>query len=358
MTILKQFQSLEFSKIWSFGIVWLLALGAWFLPTLALAHEVYVLDPATIMRDVMNPSPNPFVMVMQEPQQFILWAIIGFIVVSTIFAMSITHILENFFMPLLVRLKPYAAPIARVTLGVCLIASAYHGALFGPELPMSKFAGDYVPVIQAILYIAGALITVGTCTRLGGLLALIVYILGVAHFGVYMLNYANYLGEIAFVLIIGAGRFSIDGKARGLPDSLLQLAHKLEPYAFPILRVLFGVSVAFASYFAKFLHSRLALDVVTNYHLTNFFHFEPLFIVLGAFCVETLMGLFFIFGIEIRHTALFFLFWLFLSLLYFGESVWPHLVLLGLNVAFLFHGYDKYSLEGRFFKKRLLEPVL
>ncbi len=80
--------------------------------------------------------------------------------------------------------------------------------------------------------------------------------------------------------------------------------------------------------------------------------------MLGAAIIELLIGTFFILGIEIRFTALFVLFWLSLSLSYFGEAVWPHIVLIGIPVAFIFYGYDKYSLEGRFFKRRGREPVL
>jgi hypothetical protein len=47
-----------------------------------------------------------------------------------------------------------------------------------------------------------------------------------------------------------------------------------------------------------------------------------------------------------------------LSLWYFQESVWPHIVLIGLPIAFFMHGYDKYSLEGYFLKKGRREPVL
>jgi hypothetical protein len=65
-----------------------------------------------------------------------------------------------------------------------------------------------------------------------------------------------------------------------------------------------------------------------------------------------------ILGIEIRWTAIFVLFWLTLSLLYFGEAAWPHLVLFGLGIALFLHGYDRYSLEGQFLKKAHTEPVL
>ncbi len=179
------------------------------LPALASAHEVYVLDTATIMRDIANPSPNPLVMIVQQPHLFVFWAIVGGILVSTVFAMSITHWFETTFNPMLNRLKRWAAPIARVTLGSCLIASAYHGALFGPELPFSDF-GAFGAVISLSLYASGVLILAGLFTRAAGALALLVFIASVARYEAYMLTYANYLGEIAFVMILGGGRLTLD----------------------------------------------------------------------------------------------------------------------------------------------------
>ncbi|MBI5470143.1 hypothetical protein HY968_02360 [Candidatus Kaiserbacteria bacterium] len=333
------------------------------IPFSASAHEVYVLDSAAIMRDIVNPSPNPLALILQDPQQFLFWALIGAILISTVFTMSITHRVQDTFSPFLMRLKPWAAPIARVTLGACLIASAYNNALFGPELPFSDF-GTFGRMIQITLYISGILSLVGLWTRAAGSLALLIFAAGIAKYNIYMFTYANYLGEIFFAMILGSGRFSLDHwlnlpkMARFNLAIFAKLGRRLEPYAFPVLRILFGISIAFASYYAKFVHSQLALDVVTKYHLTNFFHFDPLFIVLGAFCVELLIGLFLILGVEIRHTALFFLFWLALSLLYFGEAVWPHLVLVGVLLALFCHGYDKLSLEGYYFKRGSREPVL
>jgi uncharacterized membrane protein YphA (DoxX/SURF4 family) len=153
-----------------------------------------------------------------------------------------------------------------------------------------------------------------------------------------MLTYANYLGEIILLLTVGF--------------------KKIKPYGFLILRVLFGTALIYTSFYAKILYSNLALMTVTKYNLTNYLHFEPHFLVLGAACVEILIGLFFILGIEIRATAIFLLFWLTLSLMFFGEVVWPHIILIGIPIAFFFYGYDKYSIEGYFFKKGDAEPVL
>ena len=323
------------------------------------SHEVYVLDQQTIAYDVAAQSPNPFDAFATNRGRFFFWGFIGFLLVSTIFFASIFNVFENWFNPFFMRGKKYAAPIARVTLGACLIACAYNAGLFGPELPIVDFAGSYVWAVQTVFYICGTLIALGLFTRLAAIPVLFVYLLGVVHWGFYMLNYANYLGEIFFAIILGGGYLSTDkGKMGGIPNTWRRRVRQFEPYAFPILRVLFGISIVFAAVYAKFLHSELALDTISLFNLTAVFPFEPLFIVLGAFIVESLIGLFFIFGFEIRWTSIFFLFWLILSLVYFGEAVWPHLVLIGLNLTFLLHGYDRYSVEEYFFKHRKLEPIL
>lgn len=317
-------------------------------PVLASAHEVYVLSPDTIEASLAADSPNPFSAFLTNRFQFFFWGFLGFLVVTTVFFMSITHRLEALCKPLLVRLKPHAPTVARITLGACLLFSGYEYALFGPELPLSLF-GALAPYVQGTLYVSGAMIVLGLYTRAASAAALAIFALGTFFFGTYMLTYANYLGEILLVLLLGGGIWAVArGKTR---------FRSLEPFAFLILRVLFGLSLVFASIYAKFIHSELALQVVSQYRLTDYFHFDPLFIVLGAGIIEILAGVFIMVGFEVRHTALFLLFWLTLSLLYFQESVWPHLVIFGVLVALFMRGYDRYTVEGRLFGARR-EPFL
>lgn len=306
-------------------------------PLGASAHEVYVLSQEAIAAGISSDSPNPFGAFATNRFQFFLWGFIAFVMVSTIFFASITHRFEIFFEPFLTRLRPWAAPVARLTLGLCLIASAYNDAIFGPELPLSDF-GPYALLVRLGLFVAGALILWKATAKYGALLALALFGVATFWYGTYILTYANYLGEILLALFL--------------------VKRAWEPYAFLVLRVGFGISIAFAALYGKFIHSNLALSVVLEYDLTRYFQFEPLFIVLGACIIELLIGIFFIVGFEIRHTVLFFLFWLFLSLAYFGESVWPHLILVGVNVALFMYGYDKLTVEGKLFNRGKLQPFL
>jgi uncharacterized membrane protein YphA (DoxX/SURF4 family) len=321
------------------------------------AHEVYVLPQQQISYDISHPSPNPLTLIVTERNQFLAATLAGIILVVGVFLLSISKFFEQKLDPILLRIKRYAPLVARLTLGLSLIAAGYYGALFGPELPLTAIAPGWAPLLQLVLFIIGTCIMLGFFVRESAVVALIIFCIAVVMYKSYMLTYVNYLGEIVANLILGAGAWSLDAwrKNTGIGTAFRE---RFEPYAFPVLRVLFGISALYASWYAKLFHSNLALNTVTDYHLTKYFHFSALFIVLGALIVESLIGFFFILGIEIRFTALFFLVFLTLSLFFFGEVVWPHLILIGVNIAFILHGYDKYSIEGRFFEKDNREPVL
>ena len=327
-------------------------------PFTASAHEVYVLTPAEISSAVSMPSPNPFTAIPSHELQFLLWGAISAVAILVALAISVSKLFERIFDPLLMRLKKYAPLIGRLTLGISLLASGYYHALFGPELPLSQLVGSAAGPLSVALMVLGTLIVLGFYTRWMAGIALCIFALAVFQDKAYMLTYANYLGEIILSLILGSGAYSFDwiiskNKKPG------RIAAAWEPYGFLVLRVFYGTAVFFASFYAKFLHSNLALYTVNDYHLTNYFHFTPLFLVLGAFIVEALLGICFATGFEIRMAALFFTFFLTLSLLFFGEVVWPHIVLFGVNIALFCHGYDRYTLEYALFeRKRKGEPVL
>jgi uncharacterized membrane protein YphA (DoxX/SURF4 family) len=323
-------------------------------PLAASAHEVYVLTPTEIKDAVSMTSPNPFQAVSGEERLFLLCGAIALALVVIVFSFSFNSLFERVFDPFLVPLERYAPLVGRITLGLALLSSGYYSATFGPELPVGhEFA--------VILLVLGALILFGLFTRLAALIALGVFVFQVEHYHLYMLTYVNYLGEIILALILGGGRASFDrglGFLNKIESAISRLTKRLEKYSFLILRLFYGTAVFFASFYAKFLHSNLALYTIRDYHLTNYFPFSPLFLVLGALIVEGLLGLCFFIGFEVRFAALVFTFFLTLSILFFGESVWPHIILFGVNIAIFLRGYDKYTLGHLIQGDRVGEPVL
>lgn len=331
-------------------------------PFAAYAHEVYVLPSETIQQALMTPAFSEWSVITQNSDQFVLWAFIGALVVFCVFFISISRSLENALDPLLAKLPPYAPLVGRVTIGLALIAASYYGALFGPELPIRETFGALTDAVRTLLVVAGIMITVGFHPRIASIFVLTLFGVEVFTHGIYMLTYMNYLGELIILLILGAHILAFHSKhvdKLRAPKWFLRAKNTLTPYAFLILRVAFGISLIYSSVYAKVIHNQLALSVAYAYpDVVHFFGFEPHFLVLGAALIEILIGLLFVLGIEIRFTSLFLLFWLSLSLWYFGEVVWPHLILIGIPIAFIFYGYDRYSLEGWLFKRDGKEPVL
>jgi uncharacterized membrane protein YphA (DoxX/SURF4 family) len=323
------------------------------IPVHVSAHEVYVLTPGEIQTALSEPSVSPITVITNNMELFFVWAFIVPLAVIVIFFISISARLEKMFGPFLIKIKRYAPIISRVTVGLSFVAAAYYRASYGPELPLSGTYGSYTPFIVGLLYVIGVLIILGLWVRFASAIALGLFAVSVYFHGTYMLTYVNYLGEIILLLLAGAGAFALQ------KSTLKQVAYKkIEKYGFLILRVFFGIALIFASAYAKLIHSNLGLDTVLKYHLNTYIPFEPHFLVLGAAIIEILIGLFFILGIEIRFTAVFLLFWLTLSLIFFGEVVWPHIILIGIPIALFCYGYDEYSLEGYFFKHGDREPVL
>src|SRR3989344_5154877 len=317
----------------------------------ASAHEVYVLDTATVAAGMATASPNPFTAYFGNEYDFYFWGFISLVAFSTILCASLFRIFEKALDPVLFHLKRWAHPLVRITVGSCLISFGIAGKLYGTEIDFDNLFGSLSSVMQWLFILGGAATIAGTYVRTVAVFSIAVYAYAASMLGWYVLTYTDHLGASLLLLVLGAGSWSLENLLhRGhLPHSV---RGDLQPF------VPFGFGLMFASVYAKFIHSQLALDVVNQYHLTDYFPFDPLFIVLGALIIEFLAGLFLVIGFEIRWTSLFLLFWLTLSLLYFGEAAWPHLILFGLGLAIFFHGYDRYSLEGIFLKKHKLEPVL
>ncbi len=328
------------------------------LPFAVSAHEVYVL-PLDMVRVAMeNPSPDPFSAIAGNEFQFFFWAFIGFVTVATIAAATFFRLFEKSLSPSLMRLKKYALPVARITAGLTTISFGYAGALYGTEIPFDSLFGGATTFMQAFFVVAGISLTLGTFTRPFALALLLVYAYAGTVNGWYIFTYTDHLGLYILLILLGSGGFSFSRALHLNEVNAPRFIEQLRPFAFPILRMLFGFGVMFASIYAKYIYSALALQVVITYNLTKYFHFDPLFVVLGALIIEFLAGALLFFGIAIRWTLIFLAFWLTLSLIYFQELIWPHGILFGLAVALFLHGYDRFSLEGHFMRRRNSEPVL
>src|SRR3989344_1969228 len=277
----------------------------------ASAHEVYVLSPDEIATGVNTPPFDMLATLYANLGSFVFWGFIVFVVVSTIFFMSIFRVLERLFNPFFERMKPYASTVARVTIGLGLVAGAYYGANYGPELPLAAIFGEQAPLIALLAGLVGLMLIANVWSRLAATVATILFLINAIWHGIYMLTYVNYLGE--FIVLLTPASLKL---RRASAQGWHNIASLLAPYSWVILRITFGISLIYSSIYAKILHNNLALQVASltfpghAHPLAYYFGFEPHFLVLGAALIEILIGLFYIFGVEIRWTSIFLLFWL------------------------------------------------
>ena len=320
------------------------------------AHEVYVLNSNEVAQGLAAPMPDFTGTIQSHLEEFLEWSVCGVLFVMGLFFLSISKPLERALDPILLKIKHYAPAIAQITVGLALLASGWYAALFGPELPFTLIFGTYSFMFQIVFIVMGAMLLLGIFPRMATFILVGIFAYSFFVFHTYMLSYLAYFGEGLIVTIFGSGYalYSFNG----LPAFKKNFSSSVQKYKFSILRICFGTSLIYASVYAKLLHGDLALETVMKYHLTNYFHFEPLFLVLGAMLIEIALGLFFLVGFEVRFAALFLLVFLTMSLLFFGEVVWPHLILIGTALALFTHGYDRYTLSAFLQKRTDLEPVI
>lgn len=248
----------------------------------------------------------------------------------------------------------YLGPhFVRISIAIALFFSAWSNAFLGPELHQSSF--PYPQIVRLALFAASVMIALGFLTELAAAVATAIFIGSFFIFGSYIFTYLNYLGEFIVLLLFGMRVFSVDKYLFGP----LRRFRRFEKYETVIVRVMYGLALTYAAITVKLLHPDLTITVINSWHLTKFhwlFPSDPLLVTLGAGVVEALIGLFIIFGFEMRLTVAVSLFYITLSLFYFRELVWPHLLLYGISFNLILQP-ETFTLDHLFFKKHWAEKA-
>jgi uncharacterized membrane protein YphA (DoxX/SURF4 family) len=328
------------------------------------AHEMYILESGEVEELLLYPAANPLDVMRAHIGEFSFWAIASFLFLLILLFVSNSKRLQEKVNPTLFKLKPYAFLVARVTVGLGLIFSGFQQALFGSEIRLADLFGGQRLIAQTVLIISGIAIMIGFCVRTTATIVLGIFVAAAVRYGPHLIMYLDYMAILITLALLGAGMPAFQNLAfpRKHQEAFSQKIHRklyisFSRYRFLIIRVGFGASIMYAAFYGKFLHSAMALQVVLDYRLTDYFPFEASFVVLGAGILEMLFGLFFVLGIHLRFSAIFFTIFLFLSYLYFPEPAWPHLILAGGALAIFAHGYDDMTIFGRIFKRESREPI-
>lgn len=300
----------------------------------ALAHEAYVIPDKDFWGTLASaPSPNA-IEALQNPHNLnialsVFWGIVALILLNFLFrftslGQAVHRAVE--------RLSPLGPFFVRAAIAASFFYSARTMSFLGPELPIASM--PFAETLRWGLYVSGTLIAVGLFTELAALIGLIMFTVSLFTFGSYMATYLNYAGELIVLLLFGMRRWSIDSWFLGPLKRFISW----EKYETTIVRIGYGLALIYAAVAVKLTHPSLTESVVTRWNLTQFhwlFPSDPLLIALGAGLAELAIGIFILVGFEMRMTVLISLFYITLSLLYFKELVWPHLMLYGISLNLL-----------------------
>ena len=323
--------------------------------SLASAHEAYVLPYQTFWEgmkqsfsghafDALKVSGNVHITVMIAISVLILLAI-NFLFRLSPLGQRAWSFLEKY--------AHFGPHFVRITIAVALFFSALSNTFLGPELHGSAF--PFPHLLQITLFAMSGMIAVGFFTELAAFVGIVIFITGMFVYGPYMFTYLNYLGELIVLFLFGMRVFSLDKYIFGP----LRRFTSFEKYETVIVRVLYGLALVYAAITVKLLHPDLTINVVTTWNLTQFhwlFPSDPLLVTLGAGIVEAVIGIFIIFGFEMRLTILISLFYITLSLLFFRELVWPHLMLYGISFNLLLQP-EIFTLDHIFFSHHRKEKA-
>ncbi len=313
------------------------------------AHEAYVLTKAQFNQGLQTYGADLFSPLKDLNNLLIFFSIsfgvIGLITLNFLFNESkLGKRVDRLFL----RLSKFGPIIARVTIALALFFSALTFSFLGPELSLKSL--PMPEILRITILTASLFLVVGFLTEIVAIVCLLIFMLGFAAFGLYQLSYLNYLGELIVLILFGSRVLSLDQKIFGH----LKRLRKLEGYESTILRVFYGLALVYAAVTIKFLHPQIPLEVVSQYNLTQFnllFPQDPQLLVLGAALAEITIGLFIVLGFQLRLTVLVSLFYITLSLLFFKEAVWPHLLLYGISFN-LMTTKSRFSLDSLLDQKK------
>ena len=309
----------------------------------AFAHEAYVLTSQEFSKGLLVNSPNPLGPLF-DPSYLKISAVITFLVIISYFLAILwatTPIAKK--LDGVVRKARVLGPfIIRIAISSSFFFAAQINSMLGPELSLSTVPGG--DTIRLLLFVIAFMVLFGVFIEVAAFIGIILFIYLSNSYGIYMLTYLNYFGELLVLLFFGSRVMSFDKIFFG-KKLWFKKMEKFRELEIPIVRILYGLALIYAGWSVKFQHQELSVMVYNQYHLKDFFHAQASFIAAGAGLSEILIGFFILIGFAMRFTIFISLIFITLSLIYFHEMLWPHLMLFGISFSLIINSADKYTVD-------------
>lgn len=309
-----------------------------------LAHVEYVTDPAG------SPDPVGFLVdVLTDPVSVAVLLAGAAVVIGLVVAWARWRPLEGPRQRFVVQGQQYSEFVpwmVRLSVGLVLIGAGLSRVLFMPTLPAPT-------PIALVLTAAGFLILVGLAVRPAAIAALAAYGIALV-MNPQLVMMFDLAGGLAAVAVLGPGRPSLDDLLRaafprgpGARAATENLGRGRFDDLVPLL-VRLGVGGAFAAsgVVDKLLLYEQALAAVEQYDLTSVVPVAPGLWVVGAFLVETALGLAILLGVLTRASAI--VGFAVLTLAMFAlpdDPVIAHVGLFGLSSVLVVLGAGRWSVD-------------
>jgi uncharacterized membrane protein YphA (DoxX/SURF4 family) len=309
-----------------------------------LAHVDYVTDPAG------SPDPIGFLVdVLADPVSVGVLLAGAAVVLGLVLAWASWRPLEGPRQRFVVQGQQYSEFVpwmVRLSVGLVLIGAGLSRVLFMPTLPAST-------PVALVLTAAGFLILIGLAVRPAAIAALGAYLVALV-MNPQLVMMFDLAGGLAAVAVLGPGRPSLDDLLRaafprgpGARAATENLGRGRFDDLVPLL-VRLGLGGAFAAsgIVDKLLVYEQALAAVEQYDLTAIVPVTPGLWVVGAFLVETALGLAILLGILTRASAI--VGFAVLTLAMFAlpdDPVIAHVGLFGLSSVLVVLGAGRWSVD-------------
>lgn len=258
-----------------------------FLPTLVSAHVKWFAKS--------NEYVRPY-QLTDIPVLFSIFVVITILLIGVYLEKKLT--VPTWFSRFIETSAPTILSIASIGFGLSYLIFSYLGFVFAPNLPAIGTVGTFLLAIQAI---AGIMILFGFYERIGGLLLILLFVLCVQEYGFKnMMDTFEMLGFAFYAMIIGRPKWKIIES-----DFISKIMHHVHRYGVSILRIGTGVNLLILGFSEKILSPSLTQAFLEKYDWNFMYHmgftwFTDYWFAYSAGVVESLFGLFLIFGLVTR----------------------------------------------------------
>jgi uncharacterized membrane protein YphA (DoxX/SURF4 family) len=203
---------------------------------------------------------------------------------------------------LIQKSAPVALSLASVGFGLAFIIFTWNGFIFAPNLPAEGSLGAFMLGLQGL---AGVMMLFGLYERLGGLIILVLFAVGIIEHGALeMIDTLEMVGFALYAMIVGRPLWKV-----AETEIFQKLTHRMHAYGLPLLRVGTGLNLIVLGFSEKIFATDLTQSFLTQYHWNfmqniGFTWFTDYWFAFAAGLGEITFGLFFLLGLITRTTTI------------------------------------------------------